>query len=219
MSQEMEQLEKTLRQTLESFHYVQAQEIPSIDLYMDQVTTFMEERLRRTARHPETDKLLTKTMINNYAKSDLLIPPVKKKYNVDHMLLLLLIYYFKSFLSIGDIQALLAPVRERYAEPPREKRGRGHGGAAQEGAGAPALTLREIYETVRQDMERQSEHIGQDMERQLAAAEQAFAGAQDGERAMLQRFDLICQMSAEVFVKKMMIEKLIDEMNEKTGGK
>ena len=54
-------------------------DIPNIDLYMDQVTTFMEKELASSKRH-EDDKILTKTMINNYAKNNLLPPPVKKKY-------------------------------------------------------------------------------------------------------------------------------------------
>ena len=57
--------------------YIKTEEIPNIDLYMDQVTTFMEEHLAASKRHSE-DKILTKTMINNYAKNHLLPPPVKK---------------------------------------------------------------------------------------------------------------------------------------------
>ena len=60
--------------------YVRPDDIPNIDLYMDQVTTFMESHLKDMRRHPE-DKVLTKTMINNYAKNDLLPPPEKKKYS------------------------------------------------------------------------------------------------------------------------------------------
>ena len=47
-------------------------DIPNIDLYMDQVTTFMEKELASSKRH-EDDKILTKTMINNYAKNNLLL--------------------------------------------------------------------------------------------------------------------------------------------------
>ena len=60
--------------------HVQPEEIPNIDLYMDQVTTFMEEHLKNTRRYEE-DKVLTKTMINNYAKNHLLPSPNKKKYS------------------------------------------------------------------------------------------------------------------------------------------
>ena len=67
--------------SLDRVQYINPDEIPGIDLYMDQVTTFMDKRLRSTARYPGEDKILTKTMINNYAKNDLLPPPVKKKYS------------------------------------------------------------------------------------------------------------------------------------------
>ena len=77
---------------LGNLSHVKADEIPDIDLYMDQVTTFMDSHLKDMRRHPG-DKVLTKTMINNYAKNNLLPPPVKKKYSKDHMLMLVFIYY------------------------------------------------------------------------------------------------------------------------------
>ena len=92
--------------------YIKPEDIPNIDLYMDQVTTFMEEHLKDSKRYEE-DKVLTKTMINNYAKNNLLPPPVKKKYSKEHLLLLIYIYYYKSILSIGDIQSLLEPLTQR----------------------------------------------------------------------------------------------------------
>ena len=86
-------LKKILRRIREA-SYVEPEDIPNIDLYMDQVTTFMDEHLKNNKRYP-SDKALTKTMINNYTKNRLLPPPVKKKYSKEHMLLLLFIYYLK----------------------------------------------------------------------------------------------------------------------------
>ena len=79
--------------------YVRPDGIPDIDLYMDQVTTFMEKELASSKRH-EDDKILTKTMINNYAKNNLLPPPVKKKYSKEHLLVMIFIYYFKCIFFI-----------------------------------------------------------------------------------------------------------------------
>ena len=93
--------------------YIKPEDIPNIDLYMDQVTTFMEESLRSTKRYTD-DKILTKTMINNYAKNNLLPPPVKKKYSREHVLVMIFIYYFKNILSIKDIETILAPLTEQY---------------------------------------------------------------------------------------------------------
>ena len=92
--------------SISQIDYIKPEEIPNIDLYMDQVTTFMEKNLSSTKRYEE-DKILTKTMINNYAKNNLLPPPVKKKYSKEHVLVMIFIYYFKNILSIKDIETLL----------------------------------------------------------------------------------------------------------------
>ncbi len=80
--------------------------IPNIDLYMDQVTTFIEDSLKMYKRD-ENQKIITKTMINNYVKDDILSPPSKKKYNKNHLISLILIYHLKSIFSINDISFLL----------------------------------------------------------------------------------------------------------------
>ena len=82
--------------SLDRVDYIKAMDIPNIDLYMDQVTTFMDNRLRKGARYPEQDKVMTKTMINNYAKNDLLPPPNKKKYSKEHILVLIFIYCYQN---------------------------------------------------------------------------------------------------------------------------
>lgn len=99
--------------------YVRPDDIPNIDLYMDQVTTFMEKELASSKRH-EDDKILTKTMINNYAKNNLLPPPVKKKYSKEHLLVMIFIYYFKNFLSIKDIETMLTPITDKYFDTDKD---------------------------------------------------------------------------------------------------
>ncbi|MHC1681799.1 MAG: DUF1836 domain-containing protein [Clostridiaceae bacterium] len=81
-------------------------EIPNLDLYMDQVITLFENTLPNSKRSSE-DKILTKTMINNYSKDKLLMPAVNKKYTKDHIILMILIYALKQSLSISDIKILL----------------------------------------------------------------------------------------------------------------
>ena len=75
---------RSLLDKIKNIDYIKPEDIPNIELYMDQVTTFMDEHLESTKRY-DSDKILTKTMINNYAKNDLLPPPVKKKYSKEHM--------------------------------------------------------------------------------------------------------------------------------------
>ncbi|MNW50366.1 hypothetical protein D3C74_278170 [compost metagenome] len=84
---------------------IQISDIPNIDLYMDQVITIFENALGTSKRYPE-DKLLTKTMINNYTKDKILMPAVNKKYTSEHILLMALIYHLKQTLSIADIKSL-----------------------------------------------------------------------------------------------------------------
>ena len=109
------EMRKSLNLILKQFSeldYVHPEDIPNIDLYVDQVTTFIESQLSSLKRD-EDEKILTKTMINNYTKNHVLPSPDKKKYSKDHVLTLILIYYLKSFLSIKDIQTLLEPITDK----------------------------------------------------------------------------------------------------------
>ena len=96
MTIDQNDLINSIMASLDRIDYIKADELPNIGLYMDQVTTFMESKLKNTSRNPEADKILSQTMINNYAKNDLLPPPVKKKYSKEHVLMLIFIYYYKN---------------------------------------------------------------------------------------------------------------------------
>ena len=65
--------------------YIKPEDLPNIDLYMDQVTTFMEDQLASTKRHDD-DKILTKTMINNYAKNNIIPTAVHTLDDVNYTL-------------------------------------------------------------------------------------------------------------------------------------
>jgi hypothetical protein len=116
MTLDYDDLLNSIMKSLDRIKQVDVNDIPNIDLYMDQLLPFMEENLKKSVRHPGVDKILTKTMINNYAKNDLLPPPVKKKYSKDHIILLIFIYYYKNMLSINDIKTLLGPVYEKFGK-------------------------------------------------------------------------------------------------------
>ena len=171
--------------------YIKPEELPNIDLYMDQVTTFMDDRLSISKRHPE-DKVLTKTMINNYAKNNLLPPPVKKKYSKEHLLALIFIYYFKNILSIGDIQAILNPITDRYFASDKE------------------CNLEEIYSEVFRLEESEIKNLQKDITRKYHTSQQTFPGAPKEEQDDLQHFSFLCMLSFDVYVKKQLIEKIID---------
>ncbi|MCD8195593.1 MAG: DUF1836 domain-containing protein [Lachnospiraceae bacterium] len=184
----------SILESLEHIDYIRPSEIPSIDLYMDQVTTFMEENLNRAKRYPD-DKILTKTMINNYAKNRLLPAPVKKKYSKEHMLLLIYIYYYKSFLSIGDIQKLLELLTSRYFH----------------NEGEP--NMESIYEEVFSLEKGQIERMKADLIESWRISGETFQNTDEEDRQFLQTFSFICMLSFDVYVKKQVIEKLIDEFS------
>lgn len=90
-------------------------DIPNIDLYMDQVIQLFEKKFRETKRNKE-EKVLTKTMINNYAKGKLLFPIKNKKYSKEHLLLISMIYQLKGGLSIGDIKTTLDKINQKIVK-------------------------------------------------------------------------------------------------------
>lgn len=181
--------------SISRIEYVRPRDIPNIDLYMDQVTTFMEEQLRSTKRHEE-DKILTKTMINNYAKNNLLPPPVKKKYSKEHVLVMIFIYYFKNILAIKDIETLLNPVTEKYFDTGEE------------------INMTSIYEEICHLEKSRIDTLQKDVARAYNSAIESFPDAAEEDRDYLQIFSFICSLSFDVYVKKLLIEKLIDELPE-----
>ena len=88
---------------------LRAEEIPSIDLYMDQITSLVADKAQEgSPRH--RDRVLTKTMINNYSKDGLISPIKGKKYDKEQILQMLLVYSMKNTLSIGEIKRVLQNV-------------------------------------------------------------------------------------------------------------
>ena len=173
--------------------YVKSTDIPNIDLYMDQVTSFMEKQLKSTKRYAE-DKVLTKTMINNYAKSDLLPSPHKKKYSKEHLLLLTFIYYFKNIMSMKDIETLLLPIKEKYFQSEGD------------------IDIAAIYDEVCAFEKERTLLIKEDIKTIYENSMERFANTEGEDRELLQFFSFICSLSMDVYVKKLLIEKLIDEM-------
>ena len=82
-------------------------ELPGIELYMDQVVVILEEYLRAFTREAK-DRRITPAMINNYVKLKILPPPLKKKYNRTHLCYLIIICMLKQVLAISEIRDLIA---------------------------------------------------------------------------------------------------------------
>ena len=178
---------------LKKINYVKPTELPNIELYMDQVTTFMDKHLESSKRYSE-DKLLTKTMINNYTKNNLLPSPNKKKYSKNHMYLLIFIYYMKNILSISDIQSILGPLTEKFFDDKGE------------------VKLEEVYEEIFHSGEKQALTLSKDVIRMYENSKTTFASKEDNEnKEFLELFSFISMLCFDVYMKKQLIEKLIDD--------
>lgn len=203
MSNDIHEFLKEVLEKLQTMDYVKPEALPNIDLYMDQVTTFMDTQLASTKRHEE-DKILTKTMINNYAKNNLLPPPNKKKYSKDHILTLLFIYYFKSILSISDIQSILNPITDKYF------------------GSESGLNLQDIYNEVFGLEHAEVQHILKELARKYKTSLKTFKDIPDEDAKLLHKFAFICMLSFDVYIKKLIIEQTIDELpssKQKAKGK
>ncbi len=194
MEKDIKEFLANLLKDLQAIGYVKPEDIPNIDLYMDQITTFMDKELAASKRY-ENDKILTKTMINNYAKNNLLPPPEKKKYSKEHVLTLIFIYYLKNILSISDIQALLNPVTDTYF-------------GKKEG-----MNMLDVYQEIFRLESEESQKLLKDLGKKYNIAQQTFEDFPEEEQHFLHTFAFICLLSYDVYIKKMVIERLIDQFD------
>lgn len=193
-----------LHEILRSFSrldYIKPADIPDIPLYMDQITSLMDQKLKNCKRYPG-DKILTKTMINNYTKNKLLPPPVKKKYSKEHLIPLIFIYYLKDFLSIGDIKKILTPLANRHFEDNDH------------------LSLTDLYERAEKYVKSQTDYMAHDLYHRYKVSKDIFKDIKDPEdRQYLDAFGLVTLLSFDVYVKKQIIEHLIDLMPDENEEK
>ena len=192
----------SILESISKIDYIKPGDIPNIPLYMDQVTTFMDAQLSSSRRY-ESDKILTKTMINNYAKNKLLPPPDKKRYSRDHMLILLFIYYYKSILQLNDIEAILRPLKEKYFD--------GQGDAK----------LKDIYDEIF-DLEpavkaktlRDVSEMGVNAQETFQESDPRFQQLSDEDRKELQLFLFLCEIGTDIYLKKLLMEKVADQLHD-----
>lgn len=194
-----EEIKQEIRDAIQ-MDYIEPADIPAIELYMDQVTTFMDKHLSNNKRSPE-DKILTKTMINNYTKNHLLPPPEKKKYSKEHIILLIYTYYLKNFLSIGDIHKLLNPMIEKYFHASEQD----------------SVNLTSIYSTVVELAQHQYQLDKQGIFESYEIVNKKLREEHpetpvDENMAYLQDFTFVALLSYDIYLKTQLVEKIIDQL-------
>lgn len=177
--------------------FIKPDDIPSIDLYMDQVTTFMETHLEHNRRNDE-DKIMTKTMINNYTKNNLLPPPDKKRYSTEHIILIIYIYYLKTMLSINDIQTFLQPMIDKSLNP-----------------GDEDISVKDNYRALYGHLHDNFDEITDSIKKIIDEAATLY---NPEENDYLYKICVISLLSFDVYIKKKFIERLLDDMRDKQNA-
>lgn len=185
-------LKKQIREWIKLGH-IAPEDIPSIELYMDQVTTFMDKYLSQNKRFEE-DKTLTKTMINNYSKNNLLPPSDKKRYSKEHIILLIYIYYLKNVISINDIQTTLGPLIDHYYDNPMASH-----------------SLEDVYASLYKLEQKQYFKVENSIVNTFELAQGSFP---DDEDSYIKNLTFLSLLGYDIFLKKKMMEQIIDQMAE-----
>ena len=194
------QSEDLINQVLEEIESFNIDDIPNIDLYMDQVTTYLNGKFNTSKRHDD-DKLLTKTMINNYAKSRLLPPPEKMKYSKDHMIILILIFFFKNVISINDIQTIVTPLLKDYYNNDDIPN-----------------SLEDVTNAFLNHV--QKSDLIEPLIKEFKNSQNIFGDLESSDRESIETIGLIATLSYDMYIRKRLIEKLIDSLpssKENTG--
>ncbi len=101
--------------SMTTMHLPRWEDLPELDLYMDQVLTLVERYLYQIFSHTN-EKILTKSMVNNYVKWQLIPPPNKKFYTKKHVAYLIAITLLKQVLTINEVKSGIQRMVAIYGE-------------------------------------------------------------------------------------------------------
>lgn len=186
----MEQINQILK-NLDLNSQLTTEDIPQVDLYIDQVIQLFENKYAHSKRNEE-EKILTKTMINNYAKGKLFIPIKNKKYSKDHLMLINLIYQLKGALSINDIKKTLDGMNKKIE--------------------AKDFNLDRFYENYLSIAKDNVESFKEDIVKKATAVKEATTTLNDEHIEELQKIMLITSLTNMSNYYRRVAEKLVDEL-------
>jgi len=193
----MKNIQDILNQ-LELESHVSLNDIPEIDLYMDQVIQLFENKFNGTKRNEE-EKVLTKTMVNNYAKGKLFFPIKNKKYSKEHLILISLIYQLKGVLSINDIKELLEGLNRKVVEE--------------------EFRLDDFYNSVLTVNTKNVENFYEEIKEHIKDVKEEMQALEDRDQSYLEQVLLIASLVQMSNVYRRTAEKLVDEIIGEKEGK
>ena len=102
-------IKTSLAQSIQHFRLPRYREIPTVGLYLEQVTKYISEYL-----DPIQEGALTSSMISNYVKKHLIPSPVKKQYSREQIAYLFFIAVAKSVLSLDALTNFISVQQKTY---------------------------------------------------------------------------------------------------------
>lgn len=172
---------------------IKLSDIPRIDLYVEQVIGFMEDHMGNVKRN-ENDKLITKTMVGNYTRDGVLMPSKNKKYNKNHIIMLILIYNLKQILSIEDIKTLFSPIMKDINTTNDD-----------------VIPLEDVYSTLLEIKSIEFECFGDVLNEKFKLVQERLEHVESQNKDIAEIFLTIITLIAQANAQKRLAEKLIDK--------
>jgi hypothetical protein len=174
-------------------HTIALEDMPNIDLYMDQVIQLFENTYGQTKRN-DSEKVMTKTMINNYAKGKVFFPIQNKKYSKEHLILISMIYHLKGALSINDIKTTLDGINKKII--------------------TADIDLEAFYNSYLQLAEKNIESFKNEATTQALDVAKEVSKLEDKDRHYLEQVLLISTLVSTSNLYRRVAEKLIDNLEQ-----
>ncbi len=188
--------EEFIRNTIEEYvskGHIPVHSFPDMEIYMDQVETFLNKELD-LYKNNEKDKVITKTMIGNYVKHNMLPRPVNKKYSKDHLVVLTMIYYLKGTFQMEEIEKIMEPLILNYAAEFDEK-----------------IDLQDLYQGILDIQTAEKEELLSSVEKLIEHSKEHLMETGLSDDDMLELFMLIANLSMKADAQKFLAHRLLQE--------
>lgn len=188
--------EEFIKNTIEEYvskGKIPANDFPQMEIYMDQAETFLNRELSIYKKN-EKDKVITKTMIGNYVKHNMLPRPVNKKYSRDHLILLTIIFYLKGTFQMEEIEKIVKPLIDNYNSEFDEK-----------------IDLPALYNEILEVQDRELDTLSQSVAGMIEESKYRLRETELSDDDMLELFMLIVNLSMKADAQKFLAHKLLQE--------
>ena len=168
-------------------------DFPDMELYMDQAAMFMNKKLEIYQKNDD-EPVMTKAMISNYVKHDMLPKPNKKKYSRDHLAMLTLIFYLKGVLQVQDIEHLMKPLIDNYNSEFEEQ-----------------FDFLKLYGGIENLYSAQRDKVAEEVYQDIDHIKKFLNKYENADDDATELFMLICLLSMRADAQRYIVQKLMDE--------